>query len=398
MRFYRYMPGMTLFFFFLSLAGGCWDRRELKTRAIYSGIGIDLGAGPEHEYIYTVQIVKPGEVGQQKSKSGGGGGSGDGDSPVLVEQSVGKTPYEAADSFLNHISRVELISHDEAYIVGREMAKRGVYPPLDIELRHYQVRKLVPFLIAKGTAREMLEFTGGLEKIPSYNISGLLRESNFIGESFPVTTQDFFGFLVSKTRAPVAPQIEIVKSARGENLRMSGTAVFKKDRLIGELNKTETRGLLWVLGQVKGGYVNIPSAKGGEDASTEILSAGGRFKPLLYRGQVLMQVQVNAEMFLAAIYATAGLTDPEKLEKKLRELKKRQDAIIRKEILAAWAKARLLKADIFGFGEAVHQKYRRQWKDMEPQWEKIFPQIKLEIKVDSQIGSVGEIAQPAMTK
>ena len=393
-RLNRYYHAIILLLLFMLCGGGCWDRRELKTQAIVSGVGVDLAAGAADKYVYSYQIIKPGEIAQPKTKGGGGGGG----SPVWVGQGVGGTAYEATSDFLNHISRVDLLSHNQAYVVGKQMAAHGIYPLLDIELRYYQVRTLVPFLIAKGTAREVLEFTDGLEKISGFDIPGLLRESQSIGEAMPVTMQDFFGYLVSKTRAPVAPQIEVVKAGKSTNLRISGTAVFKKDRMIGELNKTETRGLSWVLGQVKGGCINITSGKGTAEASTEILSAGGRFKPLLHRGQVLMQVQVNAEMFLTAIYATAGLTDPEKLEKKLRGLKKRQDAIIRKEILAAWAKARLLKADIFGFGEAVHQEYRRQWKDMEPQWEKIFPQIKLEIKVDSQIRRIGEIVQPAMTK
>ena len=370
--------------------GGCWDRKELKTQGIVAGIGADYVVRNAGKYLYTFQVIKPGEVAQPKSKGGGGSG----DAPVLVGTSEGKTPLEASRNIEFQISRRLFFSHTQAVVCGKDMARQGVRPIFDLGLRHVQFRLLTWVLIAKGTAKEVLEVPGDLEKIPAFHIAGLVTGSKYTSEAIQVTMEDFFGYLISKTRAPVAPQIEVFTAGKEQRLRLSGTAVFKKDRWVGELNRVETRGLLWVLGLVKGGVVNIPSRPGVETAAVEVTYAGSRIRPEIRKGKILIRIQINTEGTLEDILDQKGLTTPLKMNEKLHELEKRESAVIRQEIQAAWGKAHRLNADIFGFGEAVHRSYPRRWKSLESQWDRIFPGITLKIEVNSVLKRIGEIVEP----
>jgi spore germination protein KC len=384
-----------LFILFLCLfyCSGCWDRKELKTQGIVAGMGVDYVTGSPGKYLYTFQVIKPDEVAQPKGKGGGGGG---GETPVWIGTSAGRTPFEAGRNIAFQSSRRMFFSHDQALIFGQDAAREGVRPILDHELRFVQIRPLELILIAKGTAKEVLEVPGGLEKIPAFDITGLVAGSKYTSEAIPVTLNDFFQYLVSKTRAPVAPQIEVFTAGTEKRLRLSGTAVFKKDHWIGELDRIETRGLLWALGQIKHGVVNIPSRSGGEAATAEIITAGSKIRPEIRHGKVLIRIQINTEGNLQDILAPEGLTDPDKMNQKLHELEKLEATVIRQEIRSVWGKARRLNADIFGFGEAVHRRYPRQWRSLEPQWDRIFPRLALKIEVNTTLKRAGEIIEPAI--
>jgi spore germination protein KC len=69
---------------------------------------------------------------------------------------------------------------------------------------------------------------------------------------------------------------------------------------------------------------------------------------------------------------------------------KKTDAI-RGEILAAFEKARELDADIFGFGDAVYQRYPKEWESMKDRWDEIFPDIELEISIQAKLRLMGRI-------
>lgn len=50
-------------------------------------------------------------------------------------------------------------------------------------------------------------------------------------------------------------------------------------------------------------------------------------------------------------------------------LEKRQAAVIESEVKAALRKAQAeLGVDIFGFGEAVHRKYPKEWQELKGRW------------------------------
>jgi spore germination protein KC len=373
-----------------SCCNGCWDRKELKTLAIIAGLGVDRG--PDGKLRGTIQYINPSMI-----KTGGAQSSGGGDeatAAIWVTQGIAPTQFGADRQTRFQTSRSMYLSQMQILIFGKEVVTReGIRAVFDIHARYPQERLTAMVLIAKETANAALKAQNPLEKIPALALVNQINSSaKMTGQVLPVRHIDLFKMLISKTRAPTVPQVEVVQSAGVKTLRLAGTVVFKKDRWTGELTDTETRGLMWVLGRVQRALLEITGPTGRGRGALEILSATGKIRPRLRNGAVTMEIRVVAQANLVEVMVPENWSTPEKMQR----LGAIGSTMIRREILSAWKVARRLDADIYGFGEAVGRKYPREWKRMEPHWDQIFPQIKLAIKVETNVVKTSELVKPLL--
>jgi spore germination protein KC len=196
--------------------------------------------------------------------------------------------------------------------------------------------------------------------------------------------QSFIEKLISKTTSAVAPIIK-TSSEEPKELILDGTAVFKKDKMAGKLNPRETRGLLWVTGQVKSGII-ILNTGNEESVALEIIQASGSFKPRLRKDKMFIHIRIKVVCNLGEQETKEDMSDP----KKLKFLAQKAARVVRNEITATAKKAQRLKADVFGFGQAFYIKYPKQWKKMESRWDDLFPKVNLDTEVDVEVRLVGK--------
>jgi spore germination protein KC len=183
--------------------------------------------------------------------------------------------------------------------------------------------------------------------------------------------------------------LRIVRDGDQETVEVSGTAVFKSDKMVGELDLTEGRGLAWVLGTVKSGVIVVRDT-GNAPVSIEIIRTKATVKPVLKDGKIAIRVDIFEEGNIGEDTGTKNLT-------KLSEVAFLENGIaeaIGNEITAAIGKARALDSDIFGFGEAIRGKYPRQWKEMEDNWDALFKTVEIDLSVDANLRLAGKIAGP----
>lgn len=367
--------------------GGCWDRRELETLGIVAGFGLDW-AEKEKQFVLTAQVIKPTQV---QTPQGGGGGGG-GEEAVWVVKSKAETVFKGVRSFLFESSRRLYFPHNQIIVVGKSAAREGVGSLLDFFTRDAEPRLSEWLLVAEGEAAEVLQAKSGLEKVPALAISRLLNNYTGTSEIGRINLWNFLSRLLSKTTAPYAPLIKVEGEGEEKKYRISGTAVFRKDRYIGELNKRETRGLLWLLGEVQDGIVTMDY--GGGKVDIEIMKSACRIRPEMKDGSIRIQVEIRAEGNLGANLAPVDFSVTERT----RDLNSRLAAAIKGEVQAGLEKARTLQADLFAFGEAVHRKYPKEWRELEKKWMEIFPQLEVEIDVRTNLRLLGLITRPTMMK
>ncbi len=389
--------------FLIFLSSGCWNRVELDRRAIVAGFGVDK-AGEKGKLKVTVQIVKPGEIkaGPQQ------GGSPE---AVGVYTGTGYTFFDSLRNLAMVTGKKLFLSEAKILVVGEDLARDGIGKVTDMYERDPEPSTRNFLLIAKGEAKEILETEMGLEKIWAYGIANTVKSIRAHGKAPDIEIADFLETLESKTTAPVATAVQVVSKEKEEGegkgeakagedkgvlpkeIKVSGTAVFRHYKLTGWLDEKETRGLLWVTGKIKSGIIVVP-APGAEDklVALEIIRAKADVKPEMTDGDLIMSVEVEEEGNLGEEQPdSVDIAKPGVLE----ELEKRKKAVIEEEIIAAVAKARELNADIFGFGEAVHRKYPGEWKQMEANWDEIFPTLEVNLAVDAKIRRTGKISKPA---
>ena len=365
---------------------GCWNRRELDTLGIVMGIGVDKPQEPGKIKL-TAQVVKPGEIKSSKKEGGGGSGS---DAYLNIED-TGDTVFSTLRDMTNLSSRKLFFPHNQVLIIGRSIAEEGVRKYVDFFTRDPETRNNVWVLVAQETAGEVLDVGAQLEKIPASNISKIVEgEAAATSQTLAVRLSDFLERLMSKTTAPVAPIIRVSGEGDKKIAAITGTAVFKDDKLVGKLDKSEGRGLLWILGKVKSGIINVEGPQN-DKVSLEIIHAQSKLAPEIKGSEITMKIAVSEEGNIGEEMGTEDLSMLSEIE----ILEQRKTEVIRNEIMAAVKKAQELNADIFGLGDAVHKKYPKQWKSMESNWDEIFPNIKVEVKIEAKLRLMGRINKPA---
>jgi spore germination protein KC len=363
---------------------GCWNRRELDTLAIVMGIAFDKTKNPG-ELQLTAQIVKPAEL-KAPSRTGGGAAG----RAYLNIKNTGETVFETVRGFTHKFNQKLYFQHNQVLIFSRDIAKQGVQKYIDFFLREPEARLTVWVLVAKDKASEILDVTPQLRKLPAMDITDEIESQAATSQSPQVKLEQFVTRLMSKTTAPVAPLIEVSGEGNEKTALISGAAVFKKDKLAGQLDTTETRGLLWVLGEVKSGIIDVDCPGGDGKVSMEILRASSKVTPEIKDGKIGIKVKIKEEGNVGSQSCTENFLLPPAIE----ALEKKKAAAIQTEVQAALKKARQLNTDIFGFGDLVHQRYPRLWNEYETRWDEVFPNIEVTVAVEAKLRRIGRITKP----
>lgn len=364
---------------------GCWSRHELDTLAVVLGVGIDKLMESGKVQI-TAQVVKPGEI---KTQSGEGGSGTEAFWNII---GTGDTVFSTLRNMTNKSSRKLFFPHNQLLIFGKSTAEEGIQKYIDFFIRDPEPRMNVWVLISQGTAKEILDVKSELEKVPANNISNLIEgHAAATSQIRAVKLKDLVIGLMSKTTASTIPFIKIVKDGDKKVAMISGTAVFKGDKLVGSMDKIEGRGLLWVLGNVKSGIIDVEDSNN-DKVSLEIMRASIKIMPELNNNKISIKVNINEEGNIGE------QTGPENLAE-LREvalLEEKKAEVIRREVMAAVRKAQELDSDVFGFGDAIHKKYPEQWKKLEDDWDEVFKDIQVEVYVEAKLRLMGRISKPTV--
>lgn len=365
---------------------GCWNRRELDTLGIVMGIGVDKPTKSGKVQI-TAQIVKPAEMKSQGNDSGGGSTEA-----FWNVSSTGKTVFSTLRDITSKSSRKLFFPHNQIIIFDNSIAKDGIQKYIDFFMRDPETRANVLVLVSEGSAADVLNVKSELEKIPANNISKLINiYADSTSETRAIKINEVIPALMSRTTSLTLPFIKISKNNGEKTAMISDTAVFKRDKLVGRMNKTEGRGLMWVLGKVKSTIINVKDSSN-NNVSLETIRANSKIMPEINNKKITIKVKIFEE-------GNIGEQDGPKNLSKLKEvafLERNKAKVIKNEVMSAVKKAKKLNADVFGFGDAVHRKYPKQWKKLESKWNKKFKDVQVKVAIETKLRLMGRILVPSV--
>ncbi len=377
---------LTLFVIMSGFLSGCWSRKELSELAIVLGAGVDRT--PDNQVRLTLQLARPGAF------VGGGEAAGGKEPPTWVVSETGKTVEEAQRRLATRISRHIYWAHNVVLIFGEEAARYGLLHYTDFFIRAPQPRETTWVMVAGGEAKDILETHSELERSSAQDIGNLARNKT----GYAISLKDLVVLLAASGGNPVTARVDVVengvlqgsgteRSPVQKGVALTGTAVFRNDKLVGWLDESETRGLIWLRGEVLKGVITIPSLSGPDkNMSVEIVHG---------RTEVEPQYDGESVWFNVKITVVGDLTEQQSYEDILdREVR---DAINREISGDVEGKARLalIKAqgeygvDIFNFGTAFHRKYPRDWANLKDRWDQVFAGAGVNIEVEARVRSGG---------
>ncbi|HCJ56541.1 Ger(x)C family spore germination protein [Lutispora sp.] len=362
---------------------GCWDLVEIKDRAIITAFGIDK-SDMDGKITFTLQTIIPSRISTPMKTS-----------PEMKPsvRVVSKTTDSFADAIREYAKQAErrtYLMQNRIIIIGEDMAKEGLTPAMDFFMRHPDSFQGAWVLICKGKASEIIKWNSEVERIPADFIEELVKTRNFICSSSVENIHTFVNKLSTKPTSPATAMIELVDSGNNETeARLSGIAVFKKDKMAGMLDNLETKGYTWInnergrrlfeIGDI--GKANVKMTHEIEGSRTKII-------PELINGKPAILIKVNAT---TKIYVQDGSLDLDSQDT-LKKLEKMLEEEIKSQIEACLNKAlKEYKTDIFGFGEKIHRKYPKEWKKFKVKWEDALADLKVITDVNVKTKSTGMI-------
>lgn len=372
---------MIIIIYIISIITSCWDSREFTDLAIVAGTAIDKHED-ETKIIVTNQIILPtssgtGEISEKETNQ-----------PYVNLSSEDENVYEAIQSTNFKTNRTLYFPHNEILIFSNEIAKEGIYDYMDIFIRNPESRTTTWLLISKGKASQILDIESKAEKIPSVYIKDMIESSeDLLVPTSNLSLHDFMHNLQNKTTASVLGLIEY-NGSKANPVLLNGSAILKNDKLIGELNKMETRGFLWATKELNRGTLDLTCPCRAGHVVIEILESHPKIKPKMINNKITMDINVFVR---GNIVEFTCLEEDITSQLFIDEIEKITEDVISKEIATAIEKTKEYDADIFKFGELLIKKYPEQKEAIESDWNTLYTNIKVKKNINAIILYSGQI-------
>lgn len=240
----------------------------LETKAYVIALGIDNG---EIENItLTLQIAV-------LNSSGESNGSKQEESTII---SVDSSDIDSGISLINsYISKQLDLSHCKTVVISEEVAKNGVSEYVNNFINNVEVRPNCNIIISKCSALDFLEnVKPTFESIQTNYYESISKAVEYTAYTDDLYLSDFYTQLLSTTGNPSAilggisagknsKKVSSSSNYKAEetsiegdnNSEIMGTAVFKDDKLVGELDNIETLCHLIVTNKLENATITIPN-------------------------------------------------------------------------------------------------------------------------------------------
>lgn len=390
-------------FLIFTICPSCWDYTEYNDLARITCTAVDYDKDTNRTTV-TVQYDSLGNSPSNQGSSGGGTGA-------TMCSATGATFYAAVSKLQQAIMNKLFYGYLNTLIIGEEAAKYKMLDIMELHNRTPVIRNSANIIITKGKAIDILSIVNPSNPEPiATQIIKQLKTSAASDGAYPVTIQDFIAMLSISGIEPTAPRIigtktpskrtafggtanntELAIEKQGDFV-VSGTAVFKKDKLVGWMNEKESMGFGWITGKNIKSYQTSLAKE--SDSSSDVLyfrinESKSKTKVRLVNNEPVVSITIHITADLRKYYSGKG--EEFIYGSELAHLQDLLSESVKSDAEAALAKAqRNLQSDVFGFGFEFFRKYPMLWKNKyEAQWDNLYPSLSVNIKVNSKIINTG---------
>lgn len=360
---------------------GCWNYREIDRLRVVAGLAIDKNEAGD-QYLLTVETVDIQGDGRYK----------------LIPNTItvaGTTLFDAKKK-LDSISGKELYyAHARVAVLSQAVAEEGVVKAIDWLARNAELREDIEVLVSQGeTAKEIVEAGSKTEQIISFELEKVLKNQKDIANAPEKELWKLISDLGGGGISAVLPAVALMEVSNSRTLpAVMGTAVLKKDKLVGFLDEDDTKSLLLIRDKVKGGSLvqNGDGPNAGAKVSLKIFDNVTELTPVVRDGQVEMTIDLKTMVAIDEIEGTENYIDePGRLRLKQsaeEEMRKRIENVI-KEVQTKY------NSDIFAFGAIVKADLPGVWKEIGTMWDSKFRDVKVSVHPEVIIKNSSTFSKP----
>jgi spore germination protein KC len=378
---------------------------EIHDLAIVNTMGIDINDSGEFEI--TTVIVKPSSLFPKSV----GGTSDSKQNKYLIETATGQTVFDAMSKLSKSVPGNMYVGHMDVVVFGEKAAREKMLPAIDFISRANEFRPNIFLLVTKGKAADIVTTSPVFCKTIGLEVKNLTNMNRFVATKMVKDISKFREALTSNTTDPVTAVLTSsnklgiqTKGEVQENhylqkeappvISLDGTAVFRKGNLKGFLNEEETRGLLWINGDLKREIIVLKSERNkNQKISVLIKNSKSQLMPEISGHGTKMIVKTFVEADIGDITCPSLHLDSNEMNR----LNQQLEEIIKIEEQSVLVKAqKQWQTDIFGFGKTIYRNQPRVWDLMAPNWRNGgLKDMEVDLKVEANISRYGLLKDPS---
>lgn len=356
-------------------ASGCMAT-ELNERSIVSMVGIDRE--DNGDYTVTLGLIGSKKQGVQEQET------------VSIHAVQGETLYEAARKFILRTGNQLLWTYIKVIVLGPSTADTDMTILMDFFNRNNEIQPNPYIVYAQVPARDIMKMNMDAPTLPTHILERQIKNQSLLSTAPEVTLYQWNEMLLSSEKAAYASVVRTVRHEGNQIPAVEGMAVFRNGVKKGELGARETRGVLWVRHEVRGGILVIPvpsqQDKNETKLSLEVTKKNkAQIQPELTDQGLKLHLTIRAKLAIGEVMGDLRMDPQDMLA-----IRSRAEDEIRHEIESSLAQTqKKLKADIYGFGDAVHRKYPEYWNRHKAEWPEIFGELPVDITVQADVERFG---------
>ncbi|WP_139488241.1 Ger(x)C family spore germination protein [Brevibacillus dissolubilis] len=373
---------------FVILLSGC-GKREISDLALVMAVGLDKGK-QEGTVRVTAQIARPADArGQTGAPSGQTG------EPIYSISAEGRTIFEAIRNLARFSSRRIFWAHNFVIVINEDYARDGIMDVIDFFSRNHELRMRTWVAVTPHAAHELVSTQTGLEVIPGQSVDRLFRYNEIVAEAPRTDMRQLLAAYLSRTSHPILARLTL--KGRGtsnkkpqehgsiDQVELSGTGIFRKDKLIGTLDSKESQALLYFTERVESAVVPIPCPDDKKnEASLELRYQRFTVEPTYQNGKIYFDVRLKTYVDMVESGCRSRLSQAELMQLMEEPLEKVLKERLEKVVKAA---QRTYKVDFLELGKYFENKYPKEWKKVRDRWEEEFPRAVVRVHVETEINN-----------
>lgn len=387
------MPKAKIYFLIwiipILLLSGCWDKVEIDERAFVTAIGYDKYEGrdkeseekienetqeqPLNRFVRTVTYPNVSVI----------AGKGEGD-PFFVYSTVCASWADGRQQVALRDNKNYYAYHLKAIIFGEELARdEGLFRELfDTFERSVFLNRKLYFFVTPDKAQDVLMTDTGKNMDVGLFIEELM-DKEIKPTRMSKSDLDTIVIDLMESNAALAPRI--IKSK--DELKVSGAAVLKDNKMIGMLGELETRDVLVLKGETKKADYTIKV----DDNFIVISQTNIKSKMKAYEGKdekinVHFTIKVEGDITQHYFDTPVEPFDAKYIEK----VNKKASEVLSKELEDVFKKIQKdFGADVFKVGEYLRKFQPDTWEKIKDNWEEIYPKANVKVEFEMNIRRVG---------
>ncbi|WP_312693740.1 Ger(x)C family spore germination protein [Caproiciproducens sp.] len=348
---------------------GCWNYREIENLAMVSGFAIDKGTQGHKYHVMFEFLDLSGE--QMGSK--------------LLE-TEGDTVFDAVRNATSKNQKKLMFSECKVVVISKDLASEGIAPLLDFISRDSEPRlTITPIISEEKTAAEILQQKPVTNQLICLEIDQILMQnSSSLSEAPRVKLYQANNMLAEEGTSLILPSIKITKEQTSTTLELAGTALFKKDRLIGFLNRDQSKFLLFIKDQIHGGLLLTSPDPGNGKIALEILGNQTKITPVIKNNLLSIKIEIKMVCAFGEDQTSKDYFTVDGIKKVEKSAGKTLETGVLDLIKTTQAQH---GSDIFGFGNLAYQNDPQWWEQAKAKWDRTFRTLNVSVTADVKISN-----------